>query len=131
MEVLVPNKLTILMLAMSILLSACGASGAGAVDAVEGYINALDAKDEARLISLSCAAWETDAMIELDSLELVATTLEGFSCQQSGTDGDTALVDCEGKLIMSYQNEDQELDLSTRTYEVIQQGGDWLVCGVR
>lgn len=124
-------KLTMLVLTLNILLSACGASGSGAADAVEGYINALNAKDEARLVSLSCAAWESDAMIELDSLELVATTLEGFSCRQSGTDGDTVLVDCEGKLIMSYQNEDQELDLSARTYEVIQQGGDWLVCGVR
>jgi hypothetical protein len=119
------------MLGLGIILPACGGAGVGAVDAVEDYVRALNAKDEARLISLSCAAWESNALLELDSLELVTTTLEGFSCQESGADGDTVLVDCEGKMILSYQDEDQELDLSTFTYEVVQQGGDWLICGVR
>jgi hypothetical protein len=119
------------MLGLGVLLSACGGAGGGAVDAVEGYINALAGKDEARLISLSCAAWESDAMLELDSFQLVEVTVEGLSCQSSGTDGDITLVDCQGTFQMSYGGEPQELDLSTRTYEVIQQGGDWLVCGVR
>lgn len=126
------NKLTFLMLALSIILSACGASASnGAAPAVEGYITALAAKDEAALISLSCADWEEDARIELDSFQLVEVTVNGMSCQQSGTDGDKTLIDCQGMLKMSYNGEPQELDLSTRTYEVVEQGGDWLVCGVR
>ena len=51
--------------------------------------------------------------------------------RKRGTDGDTALVNCTGKIIASYNNEDQELDLSVRTYQVVQEGGDWLVCGTR
>ena len=46
-------------------------------------------------------------------------------------DGETSLVDCTGSIIASYNDEDQELDLSVRTYQVTQEGGDWLVCGVR
>jgi hypothetical protein len=124
------NKLTILTLTLCILLSACGASG-GAATAVEGYLTALAAKDEARLISLSCADWESEAMLELDSFQLVEVTVEGLSCQTTGTDGNITLVDCQGTFQMSYGGEPQELDLSTRTYEVVSQGGDWLVCGVR
>jgi hypothetical protein len=121
------------MLGLSILLSACSSSSNsnGAVDAVEGYVNALASNDEAGLSALSCADWETSALTELDSLQAVTAKLDGFSCQQSGTDGSTALVDCKGKMILSYNGEDQELDLSTRTYKVVEEGGNWLVCGTQ
>jgi len=120
------------MLGFSVFLSACSAGNSnGAAQAVEGYITALASKDEATLIPLSCADWEDDARIELDSFQLVEVTVDGMSCQQSGTDGDKTLVDCTGTLNMSYNGEPQSLDLSARTYEVINQGGDWLVCGVR
>lgn len=120
------------MLALSIILSACGAGNSNsAADAVESYITALANKDEATLIPLSCADWEDDARIELDSFQLVEVTIDGMSCQQSGADGDKTLVDCTGTLNMSYNGEPQSLDLADRTYEVIEQNGDWLVCGVR
>ncbi len=118
---------------LGILLSACGSKAASspAADAVESYVNAIVANDASKLSALSCADWESQALIELDSLQAVTSTLDGFSCQQSGTDGETALVSCAGKMILSYNGENQELDLSTRTYQVVQQGGDWLVCGVQ
>ena len=126
------NRIIVLMLALSIILSACGAGNSNsAADAVESYITALANKDEATLIPLSCADWEDDARIELDSFQLVEVTIDGMSCQQSGADGDNTLVDCTGTLNMSYNGEPQSLDLADRTYEVIEQNGDWLVCGVR
>jgi hypothetical protein len=131
MEEPVRIKSIILMLALSILLSACGSSASGAATAVEGYITALASKDQAALISNSCAAWEDDALIELDSFALVEVTIDGMSCAEAGTDGDKTLVDCQGKLLLSYGGEPQKLDLSARTYEVIEQDGNWLVCGVR
>lgn len=125
------TKFTILMLALSILLSACGADSNGATAAVEGYITALATKDQAALISNSCADWEDDALIELDSFALVEVTVDGLSCAEAGADGDKTLVDCTGMLNMSYNGEPQSLDLADRTYEVIEQDGNWLVCGVR
>lgn len=122
--------LTILM--VTLLLAACAANDAGApARAVEDYLNALVAKDADRLSTLSCAEWEDDALLELDSLQAVTARLEGVACEQTGTDGETALVLCAGSIIATYDNEDQELDLSTRTYQVVQEGGAWLVCGVR
>jgi hypothetical protein len=99
--------------------------------AVEGYLNALVEKDSNRLTALSCKNWEDDALLELDSFQAVTTKLDGMSCQQTGTDGNIVLVLCKGKIIATYNNKNQELDLSTRTYQVVQQGGDWLVCGTR
>lgn len=117
---------------LEITLSACGSGSASpAVGAVEGYVNAIVSNNADALSAISCAEWETDALIELDSLQAVSTTLDGFACQESGTDGDATLVHCDGKMILTYNGENQELDLSTRTYRVIEQGGDWLVCGVQ
>ena len=125
--------LFVYIIGLAILLSACGSGTASspAVGAVEGYVNAIVANDADKLSSLSCADWESDALIELDSLQAVTSTLEGFACQETGTDGEMTLVHCDGKMILSYNGENQELDLSTRTYQVVEQGGDWLVCGIR
>jgi hypothetical protein len=125
--------LLICIFGLGILLTACGSSAASspAVGAVEGYVNAIVANDADKLSALSCADWETDALIELDSLQAVTSTLDGFACQETGTDGEATLVHCDGKMILSYNGENQELDLSTRTYQVVEQSGDWLICGVR
>jgi hypothetical protein len=115
----------------SLALAACASSTDAPAKAVEDYLTALVEKNADRLSTLSCAAWEEDALIELDSFQAVTARLEGLACEQTGTDGDIALVLCNGRIIASYNNEDQELDLSVRTYQVTQEGGDWLVCGVR
>ena len=120
----------LLIIVIALPLSACGSSNAP-VNTVENYLNTLVEKDADRLSTLVCGAWEEDALIELDSFQAVTTRLEGLACEQTGTDGSIALVHCEGKIIASYDTEDQEIDLSVRTYEVTQEGGDWLVCGTR
>lgn len=122
----------ILAITASLLLAACSPSDTDApAKAVESYLTTLVAKDADRLPTLVCGDWEEDALIELDSFQAVTARLEGVACEQTGTDGSTALVLCNGSIIASYNNEDQELDLSVRTYEVVQDGGDWLVCGTR
>jgi hypothetical protein len=124
--------LVLILVIVTTLLSACASKSNDApAKAVEDYLNALVAKDSDRLTTLSCGDWEDDALLELDSFQAVTTRLDGLACSQTGTDGDTALVLCKGKIIATYNNEDQELDLSVRTYQVVQQGGDWLVCGTR
>ena len=120
-----------LLAVLAVLVSACGSGGGQAVRAVEDYLNALVSKDGDRLSALSCADWEPSALLELDSLQAVDTRLEGLACAVSGTDGDTTLVSCDGQIIATYNDEDQALDLSVRTYQVVEQGGESLVCGYR
>jgi len=122
----------LLTILFAIPLAACGTSEADApAKAVQDYLTSLVEKDADRLSTLSCADWEDDALLELDSFQAVTARLDGLACEQTGTDGSTALVLCNGRIIASYNGEDQELDLSIRTYQVVQEGGAWLVCGVR
>jgi outer membrane lipoprotein-sorting protein len=125
-------SLIFLLVFTSLLLPACASKSENApVQAVENYLNALVEKDANRLTTLSCGAWEGDAMLELDSFQAVTARLEGLACEQTGTDGDTVLVLCNGSIVATYNGEDQQLDLSVRTYQVVQEGGEWLVCGTR
>jgi hypothetical protein len=129
----VPKFVRIVLISLAaFVLAACAASTEDApARAVEDYLNALVAKDADRLSTLSCGEWEDDALLELDSFQAVTARLEGVACEQTGTDGETALVLCDGNIVATYNDEDQELNLSVRTYQVVQEDGEWLVCGVR
>ncbi len=116
---------------LMMIVSACGSGSDRAARAVEDYLNALVNKEGEALSALSCADWESSALLELDSLQAVETRLDGLACTVAGTDGDTTLVSCQGKIIATYNDEDQELDISVRTYQVVEQGGESLVCGYR
>ncbi|MDR3573411.1 MAG: hypothetical protein P4L50_06110 [Anaerolineaceae bacterium] len=119
---------------ISAALSGCSAGGSaagGAPQAVQSYLQALTSKDATKLSNLSCKTWEAQATMELDSFQAVATTLNGVACKETGKDGSSTLVTCTGKIVASYNGENQNLDLSGRTYLVTQEGGDWRVCGER
>jgi hypothetical protein len=55
-------------------LAGCGAGGAGGpANAVQSYLQALTSKDANKLSNLSCKSWESQATMELDSFQAVAT----------------------------------------------------------
>ena len=114
---------------ITMIVSACGKTSDPASAAVEHYLVALANKDSNTLSALSCADWESNALLELDSLQAVSTRLENLSCSSIGSGGTTTNVICKGKIIATYNGEDQQLDLSLRTYQVVKQGGNFLVCG--
>jgi hypothetical protein len=122
-----------LLLAASLLLAgllyACSPSKHPAVAAVEGYLRALVAKDESRIVGLTCKDFEADALLQFDAFSLVKTRLEGLNCQASETGESTASVTCQGQIIASYGTEDQQFELSERKFQVQKEGSDWLVCG--
>ena len=133
-----PDKIKLavfVLLAAAFLLAACGggeqAGGSPAVGAVEGYLQALVAKDSAKLANQSCKDWESQATLEMDSFQAVTAVLEGVACKETGKDGSTTYVNCQGNIVATYNNEKQSLDLSPRTYKVVQEGGEWRVCGYK
>ncbi len=113
------------------ILTACAAKSAPPEQAVEAYLNAIVEADLDKITTLSCADWEQQAMLELDSFQGVEVSLVDMQCMQSGSDGDTVLVSCSGHFLTSYDGEAMQIDLDTREYELVKQGGDWLVCGYR
>lgn len=100
-----------------------------AANTLQTYLTALVEKDEALLTSLVCPDYELDALLEYDSFQAVQTKLTGLACQQTGTEGDTILVTCQGKIDATYGNEVQSFDLGGRTYKLVKSGADWQVCG--
>jgi hypothetical protein len=115
-----------------LLLAACGGSKTDqAPKAVELYLQALVKEDADQLATLSCKAWETDALMEVDSFQGVSAALDGLSCSQTDTEGDTVFVSCTGTIKATYGNEQQEIPLAGRTYRVVQEGGEWLMCGYK
>jgi hypothetical protein len=113
------------------ILTACAPGNSQPEKAVEAYLNAIVEADLEKITTVSCAEWEEDAWLELDSFQGVEVSLVDMQCTQSGTDGDTALVTCNGHFLTSYDGEAMEIDLSTREYELVKQSGEWLVCGYR
>jgi hypothetical protein len=97
--------------------------------AVESYMNALVNKDAAKASTLACKEWESQAQLEVDSFQSVSASLENMTCKKHGTDGNFTLINCTGKIIATYNNEKQALDLSSRIYRTIEEQGGWRVCG--
>ncbi len=121
--------LTIMVL---LILASCSASSQpGPVEAVESYQDALIAGNADQLVNASCAEWESQARLELDSFTAVTTQLEDRTCQEAGKDGDISLVDCSGVIKANYGAEVLEINLADRTYQTVYEGGEWRMCGYR
>ena len=129
------RKITLILVLIfltSIILTACsGGGGAGPEKSAEAYLNALVTADADKMSTISCADWEMNAMLELDSFQAVEASLKDLKCEQTGSDGELALVTCQGQIVTSYNGEETLIDLNTRSYEMVQSAGEWLVCGYR
>lgn len=110
------------------LLSACG-GGDSPTTAVEKYLDSLVAGDQVGAVNASCADWEAQARAEAASFDSVEARLEGVSCSVSAEEGDVSLVSCQGTIIATYGAEDTELPLEGRSYQIVQEGGEWRMCG--
>ena len=121
----------IIMILSSIMLVSCSSGKDDAVHVIEAYIQALSEKDSNQISNLSCADWEQNALIEVDSLTSVGSKVENLKCELDGQDGDDILVSCTGALVLDYNGEAQQIDLSSRTYIARNDSGEWRMCGYR
>jgi hypothetical protein len=102
-----------------------------APSAVENYYKALIDKDYNRMVSNSCAAWESQAKTDFDSFAAVTATLMDIHCETTSQENNDQIVACSGKIVANYGNESLEIDLSKQNYLVVQESGEWRMCGYR
>jgi hypothetical protein len=114
-----------------IIIAGCSTGGDVQAQIVEQYLQALVDQDGARLSSLSCIDWESNAIMEMDSFQAVKANLVDLDCESGEIVDEMTLVVCQGKIVATYNEEQQELDLSLRSYQTIKDGAEWRVCGYR
>lgn len=127
-----PLKLQRLVLCILIgwmVITGCSASSDPAAGAVQKYLQSMISADSSQMSKLVCKDFEDQAAKDNDSFAGVKAELNNAACKKTGTDGSSALVTCTGKIVATYGNEKQEIDLAGPVYRVTQEGGSWLVCG--
>ncbi len=122
----------VIVASLGLLLAACSQGGSSPATVVEEYLAALVARDDVAAVNLSCAAWEANAEVEGASFEGVEVTLEDVACTVTEESGETATVSCTGLIVFSYAGgENEQIDLSSRNYSVVLEGGEWRMCGYK
>lgn len=120
------------LLILTLLLAACSGPAANADKpgaAVETYLQAIVEANADNAAKVSCADWESSARDEVAAFNGVKARLDKVSCKAETTSSSNATVGCTGAIVATYNNEDQSFDLRDRKFTVVQQDGEWLVCG--
>jgi hypothetical protein len=124
----------VLLLAIMISILALNGCGGGNAEnpgakAVQVYLQALVNQDLNRMITVSCGEWESQAKQEYDSFAAVKLKLNNLSCHEINREGDSSTVSCTGSIIANYGAEDLEIDIANRIFKVVEEGGEWRMCG--
>jgi hypothetical protein len=119
--------LRLMLLGAVLPLAACAQGDPAAT--VEAYLQAKVASDLSRMQSLSCAAWEGQAVIEATSFESMNAELDGMACQADGELDGATRVNCEGQITTVYNGETREWNLGAFPYRLVQEDGEWKMCG--
>ena len=123
------RNVTLLIIIMMLLISCSEKIESPAVSAVERYYLAIIQQSQDDLAKDVCSDFEATAKTELDSYKGVKTELSDFACTESDKSDQQATVKCTGKIVATYGNEKMDFPIEGRAHKVVNQSGDWLVCG--
>jgi hypothetical protein len=119
----------LVLLLIALALAACADKGKS-TDTIGNYLKAKAAADEEKLVSLSCKAWEPQALLDAVPFKSTQNKIKDISCAETGKDGNYTLVVCKGTLIVGYGGEaPREQNLGSVTYRAIKEDGEWKMCG--
>ncbi len=114
-----------------LVLAACGGATSPG-DVIEAYLAAVVAKDDVGSVNLSCVDWEVQARAEGAAFDANEVALEDVSCEAVEQDGESAIVNCTGRIRFSYDGGVEEhLVLEGRNFHTIIEDGEWKMCGYR
>ena len=118
---------------VGLLLAGCQSGDAGdtsgAARTVEAYLQARVEENVEQMTLLSCPAWEAQARLEAVSFQSMDASLDGVTCEAGAAQGGSTLVNCQGQIVTTYQGEVREWSVAEHPYVVVQQDGEWRMCG--
>jgi hypothetical protein len=121
-------RLTMILCVLGLVMSACSQQSP-AVQVVETYFNAIVEQNDDIIPQIVCEEWQFDAYLEMDSFLAVNPVLEDLSCSVVSEDENSAVVNCQGNILATYNEEQQKIDLSSRNFIVRKEANEWLICG--
>jgi len=122
-------KLLTLLLAVFILAGCASSSQGGAGSAAQKYFQAIADGNEEKIAAISCPDWEASARADVAAFIGVTARLEDVTCQPVSEAAGEAVVECTGAIVATYNNEDASFELKDKQLKVVNQDGEWLVCG--
>ncbi len=114
-----------------LLLAGCDGSGKdqAAAKPVESFYKAIVSQERDSIATIACAEWEREALREVDAFMGVKAELVDVTCTVKEVSGDSGSVTCAGKISASYGNETTDFPLEGRTHTVVNEQGEWRICG--
>jgi len=91
------------------------------------YLSARTVSDAAQMQALSCARWDSQAMLQSQSFRAMRAELLDVACYAVSQTETDAAVACDGVIQTDYNGVLREWQLPA--YALTQEDGEWLVCG--
>ncbi|MGB9669031.1 MAG: nuclear transport factor 2 family protein [Anaerolineales bacterium] len=123
------RRILFVLFSVVVLAYGCSTNNQAPAMVVQDYYQALVNKNINGMLARVCADWEPNARNDYQSFAAVTAQLQELQCQVQSLDGNSAIVNCKGKIEANYGNEVLEIDLSKFTYKLIHENGDWRLCG--
>lgn len=123
------KKWFLLFIVIFILLAGCSSNQNSQAKLVENYYKALMDKNLNLMLAQVCPDWEEQARTDYQSFAAVSAQLKDIHCKVQSLEEKSATVTCQGKIEADYGNEILEIDLSKFVFKIIQENGDWRLCG--
>jgi len=107
--------------------SSAGSDGLTADQVMLAYLNARVSGDAGQMQALSCASWDSQAVLQSQSFRAMSAQLIDVACQVDSEDGSSAVVTCSGVIRTVYNGVTR--DWTIDPYAMTQEDGAWRVCG--
>lgn len=114
----------LLIIALFMLIAACGNTTSDPAKVVEEYLQAKVTSQRDTIRKLLCSAIESELEREVMSFSGVEASIQNMTCQREGS---TDVVACNGQIVAVYNGENTEFPLGR--YSVVEEDGQWKWCG--
>jgi len=91
------------------------------------YLSARLVADASQMQSLSCATWDSQALLQSQSFRAMRAELLNVACYTVSQTGSNAVVQCDGVIQTEYNGELRQWELGA--YAMTQESGAWRLCG--